>query len=161
VLKKFLMLCLIVLFVASFARAGTVIYGAGNVLFSDGVGGGTMLGVGQQLSERVILLGSYGASKTNAGLSADNGFVGVIVLTDVLIPKLRSGLFLMAELGGTKIEGEDLQLGNLANAGFYFNLSETSKLFLGGCYSAAEEGATNVYSAQAGLCMDLPWTGAK
>jgi len=145
------------LFAVSVAQAETIVYGGGQFLLkganTDEFGGGSVIGFGQQVSEKLIIWGQYTGFKTGEGVGVDNGLIGFSVLTDRLIPSLQSGLFLTVEGGLGKVEDAKVQFASLTNAGFFFDLSETTRLWLGGGYS--NTGEVSVYSLELGLSMKL------
>jgi len=140
-------------------QAETIIYGGGQFLLkganTDEFGGGSVVGFGLKVSEGLIMWGQYAGFKTGEGVGVDNGLVGFSVLSEQLIPSLRSGLFLTVEGGLGKVEDTKLQFASLTNAGFYFDFSETTKLWVGGGYS--NTGEVSVYSVEAGMSMKLNW----
>lgn len=143
----------------SIIQAETIVYGGAQLLVKGGstenIGAGTVVGFGQQINKKLILWGNYEGFKTGEGVGIDNGLIGFTILTENLIHPLRSGLFLTVEGGLGKVEGEKVQFANLTSAGFYFNLSETTKLWIGGNYSST--GESNIYSIQTGLSMFPRW----
>lgn len=162
-LKKILFFVLIGGFLALIGpdkpRAETIFYGGGQMLVKGGstdeIGGGTVVAIGQRISKKLIVWGSIDGFKTGEGVGVDNGFVGFSLLTDDLILPLRSGLFLTVEGGIGKVEDEKVGFANLTNAGFYFDLSESARLWVGGGYSAT--GGVDVYSIETGLSMVIDW----
>lgn len=138
------------------AQAETVIYAGAQMPIKDGeVGGGTMLAFGQEISDKVIVWGTADMFKTEKGIQVDNGFIGFTVFTEEIIHSLRSGLFLTVEGGMGKVENSKVKFANLANAGFYFDLSKTTKLWLGGGYSDTDN--LGVYSVETGLSVNVDW----
>lgn len=158
-LKKLAISALLVLFSVAMVQAETIFYGGGQMLVkggsTDALGGGTVVGVGQQISEKLIVWGGIDGFKTGEGVSVDNGLIGFSLLTDNLILPLKSGLFLTIEGGIGKVEDNKVKFANLTNAGFYFDLSETARLWVGGGYSAT--GRVDVYSVEMGLSMTMNW----
>lgn len=158
-MKKIAILGVLLLFAVSMAQAETIVYGGGQFLLkganTNEFGGGTVVGFGLKVSEGLIMWGQYAGFKTGEGVGVDNGLVGFSVLSEQLIPSLRSGLFLTVEGGLGKVEDTKLQFASLTNAGFYFDLSETTRLWVGGGYS--NTGEISVYSVEAGLSMKLDW----
>jgi len=158
-LKKIAILGVLLLFAVSMAQAKTIFYGGGQMLVKGGstdrVGGGTVVGIGQQINKKLIVWGSVDGFKTGEGVGVDNGFVGFSLLTERIILPLRSGLFLTVEGGIGKVEDEKVGFAKLTNAGFYFDLSKSARLWVGGGYSAT--GGVDVYSIETGLSMTIDW----
>jgi len=158
-MKRLIIFVVLLLFAVSVTQAETIIYGGGQFLLkganTDEFGGGTVIGFGQQVSEKLIVWGQYTGFKTGEDVSVDNGLIGFSVNTEQLIVPLRAGLFLTVEGGLGKVEDEKVQFASLTNAGFYSDFSETTRLWVGGGYS--NTGKVSVYSVEVGLSMAIDW----
>lgn len=154
-IKKLLILLALVLFAFSTAQAKTLIYGGGEILLrggdTDGIGAGTLIGIGQEISPELIFWGNGIAQKTNEGDQFDKALVGFSILTEPMIKPLRGGLFLNVEGGFSKVNDEKVRFGSLTSAGFYFNLSDETRFWTGGGYG------NGIYSIHLGLSMEMSW----
>jgi len=141
------------------ALAETMVYGGAQMLVKGGdtkeLGGGSVLRIGKTLSPRVIAWADFQAYKTGEGISVDNGFIGVSLLTETLVPAIKSGVFLTVEGGFGKLEDEPVNFASLTNAGLYFDFTDKTRLWVGGAYSHTAD--LNVYSAQVGLSLNVDW----
>ncbi len=162
-LKKVLLpplFVLFLLFIVPFSSAQTIVFGGGEMIVKGGTtnsfGAGTVAGIGKFIGPNIIMWGQWNGYKTGEGTSVDNGLTGFSVLTDHLFEHfLKGGLFLTMMGGIGKQEEGPVTFATLTDGGFYFDLSEKSKLWIGGSYSSIE--GVNVYSARMGLSVALDW----
>ena len=153
-LKKLIILAMLICFAFGFAQAETMIFGGGRMLFecdkTEGIGAGTLFGIGEQISDQVIIWGNYASQKTNEGENSEQYLLGLSVLSAYLIPQIYSGAYLQVEGGVDKESGQGITWGSLTGLGMYFDVTDNNKLWLGWGYNG-------IHSIQAGLSIDVTW----
>jgi hypothetical protein len=160
-MKKLLILVAMIALLCGTVQAQTVIYAGGQMLIegkdTEGIGGGTMLGIGEKLGDNIYGWLTAEMFKTNEAIEADNGYVGISYISEYLVPQLQCGFFATVAGGFGKVEEEKTKFAHLLNMGFCFDLSKTkaTKLWLGGGYS--DSGDFGVYSIEAGISWDVNW----
>ena len=152
--KKLILTIVLVCFAFGFAQAETMIFGGGAVLMkcdkTEGIGAATLIGIGQEISDQVILWGNFTNQKTNEGETSEQFLAGVSVLSQHLIPQVKAGGYLQAEGGLDKESGEQVVWGSLMGLGLYFDVNDNNRLWLGWGYNG-------IHSIQAGLSIDVTW----
>ena len=155
--RKLLILMALLAFSVGLAQAKTIVYGGMQVSIPGAdtheIGAGTMLAIGQEISEKLIIWGNANAVKTGEGLSIDQGFAGFSLLTDKFFG--IGGLYLNMEGGLGKVEDEKVEFASLLGGGCFFDLSKETKLWLGAGQS--KTGDVAIYSIQAGMSMSIDW----
>jgi len=151
-MKKLAILGVLLLFAVTMAQAETIIYGGGQVLIGDEIGAGSVVGVGQQVSDRLIIWGNFDGSKGESVV--DNGLAGFSVLSGEIVSSLNMGFFLTVEGGIGKVEGEDVQFSRLVDLGGYFDLSEDTNTKI---WAGVGHSNLSGWSAKAGLSVRLDW----
>lgn len=157
-MKKIAILAVLILFAVS-AQAETLIYGSVEVPLKEGMGGGMVYGVGQQINKNWIGWINGQAYKTGTGeTEVDNVMAGVTVLTDPVIGK-RGGFFLTLEAGAGKVayadSSEPLKFANMNQGGLYFDLSKETTLWVGGSYTKTQK--VSEASVFVGVSMNIKW----
>jgi len=136
--KKLLIGAVLVVFMASMAFADNWANGGGQLLIKAGtnhsISGGSYLSFGAELGDRMILLGTLEQWKTGS-INVDNGLIGLTVLSDELIKKIHSGVYLTVGGGIGKTDTSKIDFGTLTDAGLFFNASSKCRLYLGGICS--------------------------
>lgn len=158
-LKKMLFVVLAVLFLAVTVQADPIFFGTAKVILDKGSENGFGLGgnfdVGLPIGDRVILRGTYDAYKSHDGTGYDNGFTGFTVLSGILIEKIKTGLYLTAEGGVSKVTGLPVEFATLSSMGFYSEIGEFTGLWLGGGYSSVVDGG-QIWSFTFAISIEAP-----
>lgn len=157
--RNLVLFTLAVLFVAVTAQADPIFFGTAKVILDKGSEKGFGLGgnfdVGLPLGDRMILRGTYDAYKSHDGTGYDNGFTGFTVLSGILIEKIKTGIYLTAEGGISKVTGMPVDFATLSSMGFYSEIGEFTGLWLGGGYSSVVDGG-QIWSFTLAISIEAP-----
>ena len=158
-MKKLALLILALGLVTTTAQAEPYYFGSMKAVVPAGSEGGWGVGgsfdVGIPLGEQIILRGTYEGQKTEDGTGYDNVYTGFTVMSNVLIPKVRTGVYLTGQGGLSKVPGMAIEGATLSSIGFYSAIGLKTKVWLGGGYSTvADEG--QIWSITLALSIQAP-----
>ena len=122
----------------------------------DGWGLGGNFDVGLPLSDRIILRGTYESNKVDNGTTYDNVYTGFTIMSGQLIPAARTGVYLTAEGGLSKISGMPVEGATLSSMGFFSKIGEATTLWLGFGYSEVANNG-KLWSAIFALSIQAPF----
>jgi len=123
----------------------------------DGYGIGGSFDFGLPLGDQIILRAlTYESNKTGDGTGYDNAYTGFTVMSNILIPKLRSGIYLTAQGGISKISDLPVEGATLSSMGFYSNIGTKTKTWLGFGYSEVAD-AGKLWSVVFSLSIQAPF----
>ena len=123
----------------------------------DGYGLGGSFDFGLPLGDQIILRAvSYESNKVSDGTGYDNVYTGFTVMSNILIDKLRAGLYLTAQGGISKVPDLPVEGATLSSMGFYSNIGQKTKLWLGFGYSEVAD-AGKLWSVVFSLSIQAPF----
>jgi len=142
------------------AQAEPYYFGTIKTILPAGSEGGYGLGgsfdFGLPLGDQIILRGTYESNKVDDGTGYDNVYSGFTVMSNVLIPKVRTGIYLTAQGGLSKVSGLPTEGATLSSMGFYSNIGAKTKAWLGFGYSEVAD-AGKLWSVVFSLSIQAPF----
>jgi opacity protein-like surface antigen len=121
---------------------------------TDPFGGGVQMAWGINLSDKLMGWIKYDGFKTEEALDFDNGLIALTYLTPDVLPKLKMGLYVTGEAGATKVENKKSEFGFMGGVGFFFDVTDKMRVWLGGDYKDAAEG-NRIYAASLGISLPM------
>lgn len=155
--KKLILAMAVLLLLSVPAFGQTVVnYTGGQVIVrgggEQGIGAGTVIGLGNYIGDKFIAWGEYKSDKWG-DTPYDYVLTGFTIFTDPLIKKANMGFYFSPGIGGGKEEGEPSKFSVMMSGGFYFEVKPKVNLYLGGGYSYID--TFGAYSVQFGMSVPL------
>jgi len=151
---------LLLILLSATVRAEPYYFGTFKAILPAGTESGYGIGgnfdVGLPLGNQIILRGTYESEKLSDGTGYDNGYTGITVMSNMLIEKLRAGLYLTAEGGISKVSGLKVEGATLSSLGLYSNVGQKTKVWLGFGYSEVAD-AGKLWSVVFALSIQAPF----
>ncbi len=160
-LKKLVLFVALLALLSVSAQTEPYYFGTFKAILPAGSEGGYGLGgsfdFGLPLSDRIILRAlTYESNKVVDGTGYDNAYTGFTVISNILIEKIRAGVYVTAEGGISKVSDLPVESAILSSVGFYSNIGQKTKLWLGFGYSEVAD-AGKLWSVVFSLSIQAPF----